>query len=93
MVFERNESKIANWLQAASEMHDPKEQIELLIDCIEEQEKAFQALRKRFEDHEVLSPQFLRKESEFQKRNESLDKDADQLREELGEFAESMKEQ
>ena len=81
-------------------LEDLKEIVKAHQNKIEEQEKAFQKLRKQFEDHKVLTTMFRRKEAEFQKhepnlkkRNESLDKDVDELRAELGEFAKSMKEQ
>jgi len=97
MVFERNESKVANLLATIDELVD-HDKITVLVECIEEQEKALAKLRKQFEDHEVLSPKFRRKETEFQKmslkeRNECNDKGAAELREDLAGFSKDMKEQ
>jgi len=66
MVFERNESKVANLLATIDELVD-HDKIEVLVECIVELEKEHIKLRKQFEDHEVLTPKFCRKEAEFQK--------------------------
>jgi hypothetical protein len=91
MVYEPNESKVANLLSSMDDLSSPQEKIEALIECVAEQEKAIQALQKRLEDHEVLAPEFCKKEAEFQKkslkeRNESDDKDSAELREDLASF-------
>jgi hypothetical protein len=66
MVFEPNESKVANLLATIDELDD-HDKIEVLVECIAELEKEHIKLRKQFEDHEVLTPKFCRQEAEFQK--------------------------
>ena len=104
MLFERNESKVANLLATIDELVD-HDKIEVLVECIvelqkqiEEQEKAIKELKDRLESHETFTPEFCRQEAEFQKkslkeRNESDDKDAEELREDLASFAKDMKEE
>jgi len=76
MVYEPNESKLSNLLASFDNL--PSEDFEGLKQTffdvvrelervIGEQEKAIQALQKRLEDHEVLAPEFCKKEAEFQK--------------------------
>jgi len=73
MVYEPNESKVANLLATINELAD-HDKIMVLVDCIVELEKAITALQKRLEDHEVLTPEFCRKEAEFQKMREQFEK-------------------
>jgi hypothetical protein len=53
MLFERNESKVANLLATIDELVD-HDKIEVLVECIAELEKEHVKLRKQFEDHEEL---------------------------------------
>jgi len=73
MLFERNESKVANLLATIDELVD-HDKIEVLVECIvelqkqiEEQEKAIKELKDRLESHETFTPEFCRQEAEFQK--------------------------
>jgi len=80
MLFERNESKVANLLATIDELAD-HDKIEVLVECIvelqkqnekqdmkiEEQEKAIKELKDRLESHETFTPEFCRQEAEFQK--------------------------
>ena len=77
MVYEPNESKVANLLSSMDDLSSPQEKIEALIECVAEQEKAIQALQKRLEDHEVLAPEFCKKEAEFQKMREQFEEHED----------------
>ena len=70
MVFERNESKVANLLATIDELVD-HDKIEVLVECIvelqkqiEEQEKALVKLQERFEEHEDFKPNLAHGEEE-----------------------------
>jgi len=67
MVYEPNESKVANLLSSMDDLSSPQEKIEALIECVAEQEKAIKELKDRLESHETFTPEFCRQEAEFQK--------------------------
>lgn len=63
MLYEPNESKVANLLATIDELVD-HDKIAVLIECIvelqrqiKEQEKALAKLRERFEEHEDFKPE------------------------------------
>ena len=58
---------VTELLETINELTTPNEKIQLVVDALLEQNREVEALKKQFEDHENLSPEFLRKEAEFQK--------------------------
>ena len=58
---------VTELLETINELTTPNEKIQLVVDALLEQNREFSELKKQFEDHEVLSPEFLGKEAKFQK--------------------------
>ena len=59
-------NKVQKLLETINDLTTPNEKIQLVVDALLEQNKEVEELKKKFERHETFTPEFCRKETEFQ---------------------------